>query len=104
MNCRTCRTADHAITLCTGEVYCYDCGTWTEPAPAAPPDNAGDILAAYIAAREERDGIRDDIHWGSYSERAAALPQLAAANWALHLAQQAAAEAGVLAQGRALFR
>lgn len=102
--CQTCRTADNAITLCTGEIYCYDCGTWTQPAPVTPPDDAREILAAYITAREAWEGTRDDIAWGDFRTANDARAHLPAVTGTYHLARDAAAAAGVLAAGRALFR
>lgn len=73
-------------------------------AATAPTREQQAALSAYIAAREERDGLRDDLTWGDVAAQNAAVAQLAAANTALGQAINDARRLGVLEIGRRMFR
>lgn len=106
--CPVCKQADELLTH-SGGGYCYRCAVilpppnqLTDDDDATPEQSAA--LMAYIAAREEWEGLRDDIQWGGFREANEARRTLSAASAAYHAARDNAAAFGVLSVGRSMFR
>lgn len=69
-----------------------------------PTAEQGAALQAYIEAREEVEGLRDDIRYGSDAEIDAALAGIYPAREAYAIARAEAERLGVLETGRRMFR
>ena len=85
-----------------------DAGLVCTPCPkveAEPTQEQQDALRAYIATREEVEGLRDDIYFAnSFAEKDEASAKLGAARSAYAQATREATRLGVIEVGRALFR
>jgi hypothetical protein len=75
-----------------------------QPEPAEPTQAQQDALSAYIAAREEWEGLRDDIEHGSAEECRAAHQHIRQASVNYDHAGNEARRLGVIEAGRKLFR
>jgi hypothetical protein len=107
--CPVCKSSDELLVTRHSGGYCYRCGVSIQPEDQItdedePTAEQTQALTAYIAAREEWEGLKDDIRWGSFREANEARRNLSNASNAYRLARDNASIVGVLSVGRSMFR